>query len=540
MLNIGCLALMLFFSKTGFTTGYYVSPKGNDLHRGTKDEPFLTISKGISKLGAGDTLFVFEGIYVETIYVGQSGSISSPVTIMAYPGDVPVIDGEDILPANDGEDLVLIEGDYVHLSGFEVRNSNINGNRKGGGGVMLQGEYTRASKLNVHHIWEHGIIAKGNYSTVEECTVWECASSNKKTPGSPDAGYWSTGISAGRSPVDGITRNAVLRGNICFNNWGEGLSSFEADGVLIEDNITFDNWSVNLYVSDTRNALVQRNLIYNTYGNAVGQRRPMTLGDELADKPRSANNIIVNNILYNADLWAFWSTVVPGSGLENVIIANNTIINGQLEIGASSEDQVENVSALVCNNIFMNEMELPWEVMGPLSNITFLNNLWSVEPPIALRASGDITGNPDITEEGSTLFGELTGTYFKLRHTSPAIDKGVQLEEVMDDYFKTKRKGNPDMGAHEYNEVTGFLFPSHKEHVIKPMVAVTQTQMIINQSESEVYEDMIIYTSAGIPVLHHRISGPVFSLNVSSFSSDVYILAFKKEDRQICIKLIIP
>jgi parallel beta-helix repeat protein len=174
--------------------------------------------------------------------------------------------------------------------------------------------------MNVHHCWENGILVCGDYGIAEDSRVWQCDLSNSIHPGSPATGYWSTGISAARSPVDGITTNAILRRNIVYNNWGEGLSSFEAEGTLIEDNIVYDNWSVNLYISDTRNALVQRNIVYNTPNNVVGQRRPFTLGDERADKPRSANTKVINNLLYNCDLWAFWSTGVPGSGLDNVLM----------------------------------------------------------------------------------------------------------------------------------------------------------------------------------------------------------------------------
>jgi len=194
-----------------------------------------------------------------------------------------VIDGGDVLPKGDWSSLVQIEGHHVNITGFEVKNSNVNGIQLGGAGVVLVGHHNKVSNMNVHHIWSGGIIAQGDYSIVENCKVWQAALSNSANPGS--AG-WATGLSACRSPVDGITTNAILRGNIVYNNWGEGLSSFEAEGTIIEDNIVYDNWSVNLYISDTRDALVQRNIIYNTPNNVVGQRRPFTLGDERADKPR--------------------------------------------------------------------------------------------------------------------------------------------------------------------------------------------------------------------------------------------------------------
>lgn len=521
-----------------FATNYYVSPAGADNNSGSPENPFKTIQKGINQLKPGDTLFVRQGTYVETLNAGNSGTSVLPITIMAYPGEVPVIDGEDKLPSANWGDLVLITGNHVHISGFEVKNSNINGIRLGGGGVMLEGEHTKASKMNVHHIWEHGIIAKGNYSMVEDCIVWQCAYSNSINPGNPAAGYWSTGISAARSPVDGITRNAILRGNISYNNWGEGISSFEADGTLIEDNISFDNWSVNLYVSDTRNALVQRNIVYNTPNNVVKQRRPFTLGDELANKPRSANNIVINNLIYNADIWAFWSTGVPGSGLDNVIIAHNTIVNGQLEIGASVEDQAYNKSALICNNIFMNENGNPWEIMGSLANLTFSNNLWSAQPPSGLRCNGDVIGDPQIEKTGSTGFGELAGAYFKLTSSSPAINKGIVLEQVTSDFFKSPRDSQPDLGAHEYIPPTGIFQKQATEK--KPVITLNYPQLIISQAEESAYKNMVIYSSAGVPVISREITQLNFSLNISDLAAGIYIVVFNDENRRAEIRLSIP
>lgn len=508
---------------------YYVSVAGNDNNTGTLTEPVRTIMKGISKLKAGDILYVRGGTYVESIYVGQSGTQDQPVTIAAYPGEQPVIDGEDKLPSIDGGDLVLIVGDYVHFKGFEVRNSNIAGTRLGGGGVMLEGEHTLASHLKVHHIWEHGIIAKGNYSVVEYCQVWQCAYSNSKKPGSPAAGYWSTGISAARSPVGGITRNAVLRGNISYNNWGEGISSFEADGTLIEDNVSYDNWSVNLYVSDTRNALVQRNIVYNTPNNVVGQRRPLTLGDELASKPRSANNTVINNFLYNCDFWAFWSTGVPGSGLDNVLIAHNTIVNGQLEIGASPEDQAVNKSAVVCNNIFYSEQGNPWEIMGPLNNITFSNNLWSLLPPQGLRGSGDLTGDPRIARQGSVAPGGLKADYFRLLSDSPAIDQGIVVAGAETDFFGKTRDARPDIGGHEYQVPTGMYNPADTPQL--PRVTISGNELNIRVAPDHPYRNLMVYNSAGALMLQAVLQDTRYTADVSSWKYGMYIVVFKSDSR---------
>ena len=461
-------AVFILLPAMAFTTEYHVKPSGSDYNAGTSSEPFRTIKKGVSRLKAGDILYVHTGTYVERVFVGESGTENAPITIMAYPGDSPVIDGQESLPSSDWSALVQIEGSYVHFSGFEVKNSNINGIYKGGMGVVLHGHHNILSKMNVHHTWENGVLIKGDHCIVEDCIIWQAARSNSSNPGSVN---WSSGLSAARSTADGITTNAVLRRNTVYNNWGEGLSTYEAEGTIIEDNIIYDNWSVNLYISDSHDVLAQRNIIYNTSNNIVGQRRPVTLGDEKSSVPRSANNTLINNFIYNADLWAFWSTVVPGSGLDNVLIANNTIVDGQIIIGNNPFDGVINKSALICNNIFINENGSPWNTKGSLSNLTFSNNLWSAPTVNSLSSDGDIIGDPMLAKTGNTDPGELTVDYCRLLVTSPAINKGILLDNITFDIIGTPRDSTPDIGAFEYD----FVPPLP---VIDPGLLVTNDQTI--------------------------------------------------------------
>jgi len=526
--------VFLIFSSAVSAKEYYVSTAGNDQNPGTLSNPFRTINKGVSILKPGDILYVRTGTYVEEIYNGQSGTEKSPITIMAYPGESPIIDGEKRLPASTLGSLVMIEGNYVYLSGFEVRNSN-------GMAVVLLGHHDKASKIKAHHAWENGVLVGGDYGIIEDCQVWQCDLSNSKNPGHPAAGYWSTGISAARSPVDGITTNAILRRNIVYNNWGEGLSSFEAEGTLIEDNIVYDNWSVNLYLSDTRGALVQRNIVYNTPNNIVGQRRPFTLGDEKANKPRSANNTIINNFIYNADLWAFWSTGVPGSGLDNVLIAYNTIVNGQLEIGALSYDQVHNKSGIIRNNIFSNNNGEPWEIKGSLSNLTFSNNLWSALPPNGITGAGDVIGDPQLAKSSNTGAGQLTADYFKLLESSPAINRGIAISSVSEDFFGNTRDASPDIGGNEYNaHVTGIdsttIDTNHQEPVT---VTVIQSRITIRFNNNESFNSISLYNMLGTLVFNHSLTSSEYSTDVSFLTPGVYIIVLSGELVQKKFKVMI-
>jgi hypothetical protein len=71
---------------------YYVATTGLDSNPGTQAAPFQTIAKGLSVMGAGDTLYLREGTYAEAIN-SQSQTIptgtswSNPVTIASYPGE---------------------------------------------------------------------------------------------------------------------------------------------------------------------------------------------------------------------------------------------------------------------------------------------------------------------------------------------------------------------------------------------------------------------------------------------------------------------
>lgn len=79
---------------------YYVSPNGNDNNAGTSSSsPWRTISKVNSRtLVAGDVvLFERGGSYRGNLYINQSGTTASPITITAYgSGNLPIFLGSQI------------------------------------------------------------------------------------------------------------------------------------------------------------------------------------------------------------------------------------------------------------------------------------------------------------------------------------------------------------------------------------------------------------------------------------------------------------
>jgi len=414
---------------------YYVSTTGNDsntkLQAHNINTPWKTINASATKLIPGDTLYVLGGTYVEVVSIQVSGTSTKPIVISASKGQFPVIDGQNTLPTTDWTGLVNIDGNYVHISGFEVKNSGNYYSR----GVNLGGHHNTVSNFNVHHVQDNGILIQGDDCIVEDSRVWQSCYNNVNNV----RNGWASGLSSARDKVNGITDNAIIRRNIVYNNWGEGLSTYESQGTLIEDNIVYDNYAQTVYISDASNVMFRRNLVYNTPNNVVGKQIGAALADEVSKVPRSDNNKLINNIFFNVDLSAFSWTIVTNSGLTNALIANNTFVNSKLNTGNINSNN------RIVNNIFT--------ISGSVSSATGIiwsNNLWQGSRPIyAYGGSSDVFGDPLISKVGTFAPGELKADYFKLNSGSPALNMAKVLTEVTNDYFLTPRKTTPNIGAIE-------------------------------------------------------------------------------------------
>ena len=83
--------------------GIFVSNHGSDLNPGTMELPLKSIQEGISRLSAGDTLFLREGNYHEEVLIESlNGSAESTIVITAYESEKVRLDGTENI-----EDLAL-------------------------------------------------------------------------------------------------------------------------------------------------------------------------------------------------------------------------------------------------------------------------------------------------------------------------------------------------------------------------------------------------------------------------------------------------
>jgi hypothetical protein len=240
----------------------------------------------------------------------------------------------------------------------------------------------------------------------------------------------------------------MLRRNMVYDNWGEGLSTYQSNGTIMESNEVYDNWQTNIYISDSTNALVQRNLVYNTgMGITTGKRVGIMMGDEVF-KPPSSNIKVINNFcLANNVNFQYWRD--HAGRMKNVLVAYNTFANsrGDSNVYIAPADH-QNVRFE--NNIIEQDDNLSIVNVQDPTGITFSNNLWSRAPMITVSSPTDVIGDPKLAKVGSISPGLLTYEYFKLLPTSPAINRAKIQGEVIEDFIRNPRGSNPDIGAVEY------------------------------------------------------------------------------------------
>ncbi len=142
---------------------YYVSTAGSNSNPGSLAKPWLTIQHAANTATAGATVYVFGGVYHQSINFPNSGTASEPITFKSYPGQTAVIDGTGLScctsnPPSSGNEtqglINIVNQSYLTISGFEIRNYSTGNSSATPSGIWITGYGTGVNILNnlVHNI----------------------------------------------------------------------------------------------------------------------------------------------------------------------------------------------------------------------------------------------------------------------------------------------------------------------------------------------------------------------------------------------------
>jgi hypothetical protein len=464
---------------------YYVSPDGSDNNSGSESAPWRHIQYAVNQAGAGSTIYVMDGIYNETVIFRRAGSAEAGyLTLQNYPDHQPVIDGTG-LPVDGETGLIVIEdGAYIRLSGFEIRNLSAGGDPSAfpaGIWITGRGDHLEIRNNIIHHI---------------ENSCGQCG---------------AHGIAVyGRDP-DSSIHDLLIDGNELRDNrlgWSETLAlNGNVEAFVISNNVIHDNDNIAIdligyegenpdpALDRVRHGTVADNQVYNistadnpAYGgerSAAGiyidggtditiERNTVhhaDIGIELASEHagRSTDHIIVrNNFIYaNTQAGLALGGYDSGRGsTENCVIVHNTLYANHAfaDWGAELYVQFGTRYNLIQNNIFYaGEAARFIESWSPVmtgnivdSNLYFpADGTWSWRG-ITYLSFADYrqgTGNDTHSLIGlDPLLVDTAAPDLHLQPTSPAIDQGGDMAQAgqLDIDGQPRRQGTAvDWGADE-------------------------------------------------------------------------------------------
>ncbi len=299
------LLVLLAFAQNSYgqTNSFFVDPqKGNDLNNGTKNLPYATITKALSTVAIGDTIYLRGAVYniSSTISLSKTGTSSSYYKLFSYNDEIVILD----FSKQTSSDGIKVNGNYWHLKGIICQYSAHNGiaingsyniiencvtrnNRNTGMQLGNGASYNRilncdsyynfdppsggdadgfAPKLNVgtgnyfygcrawqnsDDGWDGYLRPSDNVNTVIE-NCWSFMNGYLKD-GSPISTGNGNGFKMGggdSSNKDSLRHNMIIKNSLCFDNRVKGFDQNNNRGTMTLLNCTgFRNGSYNFSIA---------------------------------------------------------------------------------------------------------------------------------------------------------------------------------------------------------------------------------------------------------------------------------------------------
>jgi len=457
---------------------------------------FTKIQDAINTAHAGDTILVHQKAnpYSELVRLVRSGNdVDGYITLMAYPGDNPVIDASGV---STGSDWIvgivkIINKSYIRIEGFEIRYLITSNTDKFPAGIWVRGNsnHIEIKNNNIYHIEHnhtdggaHGIAVYGTSSTasinnilIDGNEVHHCKLA------------WSESV-----VLNGNVENFVVSNNVVHDN-----------NNIAFDFIGFEGTCPDPALDQARNGLVTGNIAYNI----DSRTNPSYGGDGSADGiyvDGGKDIIIEKNIVYNCNIGVELASEHSNGSTSGIILRNNLIRNNHaigIAIGGYDSQRGQTFDCVIVNNtLYHNRSEFDWGgefyIQYYCSNNTFKNNIiysksnipiidysnstgsdfdisnnvycsdgtkkwiWQGSQYNDFASYRNATGNDSNSVFADPLLKDVENDDPSLLENSPAINKGENLGQELtgsEDLF-----GNPrivdsiiDIGAVEYDKVTG-------------------------------------------------------------------------------------
>jgi len=427
-------------------TEYYVAVWGDDTDPGTKDKPYKTIQRGCDIAQPGDFVIALEGQFDERVQVNGAGSPGMMITIQA--DGLVVMKGFTIL------------ADWITARYFEITGTpNVN---RDGFGVYLAGDNCLIEDNYIHFATRGGILIENRENDhISDCVI-------RKNRLYRNAMY---GIAVhGRNHL--IEENEVSGTIQNHPDWIPLPSWADADGMRFHGSghVFRKNRIWGIHYSDP---LIQTAHIdcFQTFEVAGSHEAASNILFEqnyceaLTSQAENENGTCfmlgkASDVIIRNNILKAYSGINAHGGSDNLTVVNNLFVNDLSfqQFYPKAIGMVDVSNAIVRNNVFYDQPYHTISIRGDISS-------YEVDHNLAFRSDGQpsdcfridwecVEPKPSDLWDVDPLFVNPNIDNYRLREDSPAIDAGIEISEVFDDY-----EGNPrpqgedyDIGPSEYME----------------------------------------------------------------------------------------
>ncbi len=279
--------IILFLAKPTEAANYYVSPTGNDANSGSQSQPWLTVTKGMSTIRQGDTLYLRSGNYAAPSTGWQFAY--GGVTMTNYPGEVATLTSKNKTSGNYVIKCLLTS---PAVNGNKIIGTDV-GNQKG---IVITGEPLGIAPAIVGY----------------QCDNWEIAGIEFRQVA---YAIFQRKVNNGNTSADGW----YVHDNWVNDYFRESGMQFNGNRNRIENNkiVKVSGDSSTTYGCQLLNLLGNNNTVSGNYLERINQSvRCIGIFFEwnLAD-----NNLIENNVIRGVP------NGISFFGGDNNIVRNNTL-----------------------------------------------------------------------------------------------------------------------------------------------------------------------------------------------------------------------
>lgn len=254
-------------SKTLSSTTWYVDDDAAPDGDGSREHPFKTIREALKHAESGDTIYVFEGVYEEILYINKSN-----INLIGEDKNETTIDGrKDTV-------VISINADYVKITDFTIKKGRLFG-------VFISRNYCNISNNIVSHNGRGIVLYKAYYTTITNNVVIK----------NRDIGI-ELGWSFDNTPSPCLYN--IIENNIISESWlGIVLSNSCSYNTITRNNISLNDIGINIDYSH------ENNILHNHISNN-GEGISLLSSDDttIKDNVISYNNVGIRIILCRYDI----------------------------------------------------------------------------------------------------------------------------------------------------------------------------------------------------------------------------------------------